>query len=112
MAGPLPPRSSLDPAAVADAAAALREANRAFARSYPGESDAAQPVHTLIEGAQHFTFDVAARRGAQALDALASYAPDAATLGRALGIADHPELDTIAGRVRAKLEREPVEAHR
>jgi citrate lyase beta subunit len=105
-------RQSLDPTAVAEASAALREANLAFARRYPGEGSALQPVHTLIEGAQHFTFDVSARRGAVALHALDSYAPDAHTLGDALGITNHPALDAIALRVRQKLQREPLEDYR
>ena len=106
------PRASLDPAAVADAAAAVREANLAFARRYPGERDEPQPVHTLIEGAQHFSADVAARRGQAALAALAAHAPDAYSLGSALGIAAHPALDDVSARVREKLAREPVEDYR
>ena len=58
---------TIDPGVLREATAALREANLAFARRYPGESGDPQPVHTLIEGAQHFTADVATRRGAQAL---------------------------------------------
>jgi hypothetical protein len=81
-------RSSLDPSAVAEAVAALREANLAFAQRYPGEGDARQPVHTFIEGAQHFSFDVARLRGQQALASLDEYAPTAETLGRALGFRD------------------------
>jgi citrate lyase beta subunit len=96
-----------------DAEAALREANLAFARRYPGERvGARQPVQTLIEGAQHFTSDVAARRGAAALAALDTHAPDAAALGRALGIEAHPALDAVYARVREKLAREPVEDYR
>jgi hypothetical protein len=105
-------RASLDPTMLADAAAAVREANLAFARRHPGERDATQPVHTLIEGAQHFAADVAATRGAQALRALDEHAPDAGALGRALGIADHPALDAVHARVREKLGREPVEDYR
>jgi citrate lyase beta subunit len=112
MADPRAARLSIDPAAVADAAAALREANLAFAERYPGERDSPQPVHTLIEGAQHFTFDVAARRGAFALGVLDRYAPDTPTFGRALGIAAHPELDAINHRVREKLAHEPIEDYR
>ena len=105
-------RSSLDASAVAEAAAALREANIAFAARYPGESDVRQPVHTLIQGAQHFFFDASARLGAQATGAIAAYAPDAVSLGRALGISRHPALETIYERVCLKLEREPVEDYR
>jgi citrate lyase beta subunit len=108
------PAPSLDPGALSEAAAALREANLAFARRYPGERDdgARQPVHTLIEGAQHWSAGVAAERGAEALRALDAHAPDAATLGSALGIPAHPALDTVARRVREKLAREPVEDYR
>ena len=104
--------TTLDPSALTEASAALREANLAFARRYPGERDERQPVHTLIEGAQHWTPDVVARRGTEALAALDRWAPDSASLGTALGIAEHPALDAIAMRVREKLAREPVEDYR
>jgi citrate lyase beta subunit len=110
--GPDGGRSSLDHAVVAEASAALREANLLFAARYAGESDSSQPVHTLIEGAQHFAFDVASRRGAHAIHMVDTYAPDAGVLGRALGIARHPALDAITRRVRQKLEREPIEDYR
>lgn len=112
MSAPRPPRASLAPTALGEGAEALREANLAFARRYPGEGEARQPVHTLIEGAQHFTADVAQRRGAEALRTLSEFAPDAEAFGRALGIAGHSALDTIAERVRDKLAREPVEDYR
>lgn len=105
-------RTSLDDGAVREAQDAVREANVAFARRYPGEGDAFQPVHTLIEGAQFFTADVAARRGAHALGHLDEYAPDTATFGAAFGISEHPALDTVAQRVRDKLSRDPVEDYR
>src|SRR6476469_2579814 len=100
---------TLDPARLRDATSALREANLAFARRYPGERGTPQPVHTLNEGAQHFTSDVARRRGAQALAALDEYAPDTETFGRVFGIGANPLLATIERRVRDKLAREPVE---
>jgi citrate lyase beta subunit len=103
---------TLDPARLRDATSALREANLAFARRYPGERGTPQPVHTLIEGAQHFTSDVARRRGAQALAALDEYAPDTETFGRVFGIGANPLLATIERRVRDKLAREPVEDYR
>jgi citrate lyase beta subunit len=102
----------MDAPGLAEATAALREANLAFARRYPGERAERQPVHTLIEGAQRFHAGVARERGAEALAALDAYASDAATLGRALGIADHPSLDAVVARVREKLAREPVEDYR
>src|SRR4051794_5318024 len=100
---------TLDSDALSEASAALREANRAFARRYPGENGEPQPVHTLIEGAQHFSSDVAARRGAQALKAIDDYAPDAETFGRVLGVSD---AGRILERVRAKLASNPVEDYR
>jgi citrate lyase beta subunit len=100
---------TLDPGALRQATAALREANLAFSRRYPGERGEPQPVHTLIEGAQHFSADVAARRGAQALRAIEDYAPDAATFGRVFGVGD---AETILARVRAKLASNPVEDYR
>lgn len=107
-----PARQSLDPALLADATAQLREANLAFARRYPGDGAARQPVHTLIEGAHHFTPTIARERGDEALRMLDAYAPDATRLGRALGITEHPALATVASRVREKLTREPVEDYR
>jgi citrate lyase beta subunit len=104
--------TSLDAGLLAEAAAALREANLAFARAHPGESPGRQPVHTVYGGAQLFAADSVPKLGALALRALDRYAPDPATLGRALGIASHPALGTIAQRLRAKLEREPIEDFR
>jgi citrate lyase beta subunit len=96
-----------------DAAAfALLEANLAFATQYPGEGSRRQPVHTVYGGAQLFSSDTTVKLGRLAEQAMAQYAPDAATLGRALGITDHPALATIDQRVREKLAREPVEDYR
>ncbi|MEP6991856.1 MAG: phosphoenolpyruvate kinase [bacterium] len=91
---------------------ALRAANLAFAARYPGEAGARQPVHTVYGGAQLFGPDAARKLGDVAIRALQEYAPDPATLGRALGIADHPALETIYARVSEKLRREPVEDFR
>ena len=104
--------TSLDPGLLAEATAALREANLAFVRAHPGESPGRQPVHTVYGGAQLFASDSVPTLGALALRAMDRYASDAAMLGRAVGISDHPALETIYRRVRAKLEREPVEDFR
>ena len=93
-------------------AEALRTANLAFAARYPGEAGARQPVHTVYGGAQLFGPDAARKLGDVAQRALNEYAPDAATLGRALGIGEHPALGTIYARVADKLRREPVEDFR
>ena len=91
----------------------LSEANRAFLRRYPGESDRRQAVQTVYGGAHLFKSDTVARLGAAALGSLEQYAPDAATLASALGIArdgKFPQL--IYDRVVEKLRREPVEDFR
>ncbi len=95
-----------------DASGALRAANLAFATRYPGEAGGRQPVHTVYGGAQLFRGDTTRKLGDLALRAMDEYASDAAALGRALGIADHPALDVIHRRVREKLAREPVEDFR
>ncbi|MEP6619600.1 MAG: phosphoenolpyruvate kinase [bacterium] len=91
---------------------ALRSANLAFSARYPGEAGARQPVHTVYGGAQLFVADSARKLGDVALRALRDFAPDAATLGEAVGIASHPALETIHQRVVQKLTREPVEDFR
>ena len=104
--------TTLDPAMLAESAAALREANLAFAASHPGEGPGRQPVHTVYGGAQLFASDTIPKLGSVALRALDTYAPDPETLGAALRISDHPALVTIDRRVRDKLAREPIEDFR
>jgi citrate lyase beta subunit len=103
---------TLDSGMLAEAVAALREANLTFAGAHPGESPGRQPVHTVYGGAQLFTSDTVSKLGTVALRALDTYAGDPATLGRALDILDHPALATINQRVRDKLAREPIEDFR
>ena len=90
----------------------LRAANLAFAARYPGEAGSRQPVHTVYGGAQLFGPDAARKLGDVAQRAMRDYAPDAESLGAALGIADHPALATIYSRVASKLQREPIEDFR
>ena len=104
--------TSLDPTMLAEASAALREANVAFAAAHPGEGPGRQPVHTVYGGAQLFSSDSVPKLGTIALRAMDAYAADPSTLGRALGISDHPALGTIDQRVRDKLAREPIEDFR
>ncbi|MGI9140007.1 MAG: DUF6986 family protein [Gemmatimonadaceae bacterium] len=103
---------TLDSGMLAEAVAALREANLTFAGAHPGESPGRQPVHTVYGGAQLFASDTVSKLGTVALRALDTYAGDPATLGRALDILDHPALATINQRVRDKLAREPIEDFR
>jgi citrate lyase beta subunit len=97
---------------LAEAESALREANLQFAKLHPGESPGRQPVHTVYGGAQLFAADSVPKLGAIALRAMTQYAPDSSSLGRAVGISDHPALETINTRVREKLSREPIEDFR
>ncbi len=105
-------KTSLDPSAVAEASDALTQANLAFAQAHPGEGEGRQPVHTVYGGAQLFAADSVPKLGAIALRAMDTYAPDASTLGSAVGISSHPALSTIDARVREKLKREPLEDFR
>ena len=70
-----------DASLFADAQAALREANIAFAESHPGEGPGRQPVHTVYGGAQLFAADSVPKLGAIALRAMNQYMADSATLG-------------------------------
>lgn len=92
----------------------LKEANRAYAADYPGDSGRRQPVHTVYGGAHLFRADTCAKLGAIALRALDEFAPDARTLASVIGLAgnDASLADAVYRRVREKLQREPVEDFR
>lgn len=104
--------ASLSPDDLSAAAARLAAANQAFAARYPGEGGARQPVHTVYGGAQLFRSDSTGKLGQVALRALRDYAPDAATLASAVGLADAALAERVYARVVEKLEREPVEDFR
>ncbi|HEX9084630.1 MAG TPA: hypothetical protein VF836_07810, partial [Gemmatimonadaceae bacterium] len=104
--------TSLDQSMLAEASAALREANLAFAKAHPGESPGRQPVHTVYGGAQLFKSDSVPKLGVIALRVMDQYAAKPVTLGAALDISDHPALSTIDRRVRDKLAHEPIEDFR
>src|SRR3954463_41675 len=89
------------------AASRLTRANQSFAARYPGEGGARQPVHTVYGGAQLFRSDSTGKLGQVARRALRDYAPDAATLARAVGLADAALAERVYARVVEKLEREP-----
>jgi citrate lyase beta subunit len=109
--------SSLSPAETKSLLAGVKKAGAAFARTYPGDSVARQPVHTVYGGAQLFRFDSTVRLGALAEKALDEYAPDAAELARAVDLpvpegASADFAQVVYDRVRAKLRREAVEDFR
>src|SRR5205807_4218419 len=96
--------TSLQTDEIAKISATLSEANRAFMRHYPGESNRRQAVHTVYGGAHLFRADSAQKLGAVALRSLEEYAPDPRTLAAAIGI--HAS-EKIYARIVEKLRREP-----
>src|ERR1035437_8808154 len=75
-------------------------------------TESRQPVHTVFGGAHLFRADIVERFQSVALASLAAFAPDAATLGGALGLESSALADAVFSRVREKLLREPVEDYR
>ncbi|MGA5423303.1 DUF6986 family protein [Streptomyces lavendulocolor] len=88
--------------------ASLVSVDEELARRYPGDPGTRQPVHTVYVPGEAFDAGTIRSWGDQALAMLDEHAPDAASLAAALGL---PEAlaDDVHARVRAKLEREPVE---
>ena len=104
-------RTSLSEKKLAKALARVDRAQARFARRYPGDSGARQPVHTVYGGAHLFRAETPAKLGELAQKALATYAPDASSFGEALGIRGDLSA-TVLERVREKLGREAVEDFR
>lgn len=105
-------KQSLDASLLREAESTLREANARFDERYPGERVDRQPVHTVYGGAHLFGAATTRKLGSLALRALDDYARTPRLLGQALGISADPALEAVHTRVRAKLEREPVEDYR
>ncbi len=82
-----------------------------FVQRYPGESGRRQPVHTVYGGAHLFKSDTTAKLGQLSVRAFNAFAPDAATLAKALDLPASVS-DTIFARVGEKLAREAVEDFR
>ncbi|MCG6493708.1 aldolase/citrate lyase family protein [Kitasatospora sp. A2-31] len=89
--------------------ALLAPVDAALARRYPGDSGTRQPVHTVYVPADAFAADTVREWGRQALEAFDTHAGTPAELARALGVADDALLADVHARVRAKLQREPIE---
>src|SRR4051812_48621189 len=107
------PHTSFDAIATAEITAALSQANKEFMRRYPGESNRRQAVHTVYGGAHLFKTDSAQKLGEVALRSLKENAPDAATLGNAIGLqVDQTLAQKIYDRIVEKLQREPLEDFR
>src|SRR4051812_48386214 len=101
--------TSLAPDEIEKISAELSDANKAFMRHYPGESNRRQAVHTVYGGAHLFRADSTKKLGAVALRSLEEYAPDAETLASVLGIS---AASKIYARIVEKLNREAVEDFR
>ncbi|OKI18033.1 aldolase/citrate lyase family protein [Streptomyces sp. CB03911] len=101
--------ASFSSAARAAVDALLGPVDAELARRYPGDSGARQPVHTVYVPADVFAADTVSSWGRQALEAFDTHAGTSAELARALGVPDDDLLADVHARVRAKLEREPVE---
>ena len=78
----------------------------------PDELAARQPVHTVYGGAQLFKTETPARLGANALELIRNYTPDAASFAKCLGLEGAELASSVFERTVAKLEREPVEDYR
>ncbi|MET8697073.1 DUF6986 family protein [Streptomyces bauhiniae] len=79
-----------------------------LALRYPGDPGTRQPVHTVYVPGDVFGAGTVREWGDRALAALDEHAPDAGSFGAVLGL-DGELAGPVYERVRAKLEREPVE---
>ena len=86
----------------------LADADARLARDYPGEVAARQPVHTVYLPADRYAADTLERWRLEATAVLDRHAPTAEEFPEAFGIGAGLAAQ-VHDRVRAKLEREPVE---
>ncbi|WP_314173528.1 DUF6986 family protein [Streptomyces winkii] len=100
--------TSLAESVSAEIAARLAPVDRELARRYPGERATRQPVHTVYVPADAVSPGTVRAWGEQARELLDEHAPDAASFATVLGLPSQLA-DPVYDRVRAKLEREPVE---
>lgn len=85
-------QSSLTPQTIEQIVSRLRIANGSFSKSYPGDSDKRQPVHTVYGGAQIFKAETSSKLGATALNTMYEYAPDFVEFGRGIGLPGNEHL--------------------
>jgi citrate lyase beta subunit len=88
--------------------ARLAAADQRLRASYPGEAAGRQPVHTVYVPADRYDADTVPGFGRQAKAVLAENGGTAPELAAALGLEPGPVAE-VYDRVRAKLDREPVE---
>jgi len=88
-------------------------ANKAFQKIYPGDRPDRQPVHTVYGGADLFKSNSAEKMGQVAMSTIETYAPNAVTFAKAMGLSVTDELaSAIYNKVCQKLKSEPVEDFR
>lgn len=104
-------KTSLTSQSTAGIRAALKKANAAAARLYPGDPIERQPVHTVYGGAHLFEADTCQKLGQLAQKALHQYAPEPHVFAQTLGIPEKISR-AVYQRVAEKLKREPVEDFR
>ncbi|MFJ9719368.1 DUF6986 family protein [Streptomyces sp. NPDC101213] len=100
--------TSLADAVSGEIGASLAPVDAELARRYPGDPGTRQPVHTVYVPGDVFAADTVRSWGDRALAALDEHAPDAASFAAVLGLPGELA-EPVYARVRAKLEREPVE---
>lgn len=100
--------TSLPDAVSEGISASLAPVDAELERRYPGDPGTRQPVHTVYVPGEQFGAGTVRTWGDRALAALDEHAPDAASFAAVLGLADGLA-EPVYARVRAKLEREPVE---
>ncbi|WP_406728787.1 aldolase/citrate lyase family protein [Streptomyces sp. GD-15H] len=100
--------TSLAGAVSEEIGASLAPVDAELERLYPGAPGTRQPVHTVYVPGDAFTASTLRSWGDQAAAALDEHAPDATSFAHAIGL-DHALAEDVYGRVRAKLEHEPVE---
>ncbi|MGW0826813.1 DUF6986 family protein [Streptomyces sp. NPDC002845] len=100
--------TSLSGAVSEEISASLARVDAELDRRYPGDPGTRQPVHTVYVPGDVFAADTIRSWGDQALAALDEHAPDAASFAAVLGLSEDLA-EPVYDRVRAKLEREPVE---
>ncbi|HEX5857979.1 MAG TPA: aldolase [Microbacterium sp.] len=101
------PHGVLGAADLARVEAALRDSDELLRTAYPGDDGSRQPVHTAYMPADRYRPALAAEWGAAALGAV-DHAGGLDALAARVGI--DPELAAeVVPRVRAKLQREPIE---
>ncbi|MFD7130724.1 DUF6986 family protein [Streptomyces sp. NPDC059894] len=100
--------TSLAGAVSEEISASLAPVDAELERLYPGDPGTRQPVHTVYVPGDAFRADTLRSWGDRALAALDEHAPDAASFAAVLGLSDDLA-EPVYTRVRAKLEREPIE---